>query len=44
MDKIDSINRLLKGNDYKLEIIDLFDSSNNPCGTKVIIQLKNNKE
>ena len=44
MDKIDSINRLLQGNDYKLEIIDLFDSSNIPCGTRVSIQLKNSIE
>lgn len=44
MDKIESINKLLKGNDYKLEIVDLTDVTNNPCGTKIIIQLKNSKE
>lgn len=44
MDKIESLNKLLRGNDYKLEIVDLFDGDNNPLGTKIIIQLKNSKE
>ncbi|MBI3519589.1 MAG: hypothetical protein HY062_09570 [Bacteroidetes bacterium] len=44
MDKIESLNKLLKGNDYKLDIVDLFDELNNPSGTKIIIQLKNSKE
>ncbi|MES2513851.1 MAG: LamG-like jellyroll fold domain-containing protein [Bacteroidota bacterium] len=44
MDKIESINRLLQGNDYKLDIVDLYDETNDPAGTKIIIQLKNSKE
>jgi heme/copper-type cytochrome/quinol oxidase subunit 2 len=44
MDKIESINKLLQGNDYKLDIVDLFDLTNTPNGTKIIIQLKNSKE
>lgn len=44
MDKIESINKLLRVNDYKLNIIDLFDSNRNPMGTKISIQLKNSKE
>jgi two-component sensor histidine kinase len=44
MDKIESINKLLQGNDYKVEIKDLHDEQQNPLGTKIIIQLKNSKE
>lgn len=43
-DKLESINRLMKSNDYKMEIMDLTDANNNPVGTKVIIQLKNSME
>jgi hypothetical protein len=44
MDKIESINKLLKENDYKLEIIDLFDDAGKQAGTKVVLQLKNSKQ
>ncbi|MES2133463.1 MAG: histidine kinase, partial [Bacteroidota bacterium] len=44
MDKIESINKLLKGNDYKLDIVDLFDDKHQPAGTKIVIQLKNSRE
>ncbi len=44
MDKIESINKLLRGNDYKLDIKDLHDEDHKPSGTKIIIQLKNSKE
>ena len=44
MDKMKTFNRLLKENDYQLEIIDLYDTLRQPAGTKVIIQLKNSKQ
>lgn len=44
MAKIESINKLFQENDYKLEIIDLFDLNGQPIGTKISIQLKNSKE
>ena len=44
MDKIETINKMLDENNYKLEIIDLFDDKHNSRGTKIIIQLKNSKE
>lgn len=44
MDKIDTINKLLKENDYRLEIIDLYDADQQPAGTKVVIQLKDSKQ
>jgi two-component sensor histidine kinase len=44
LDKIESLNKLMRHNDYKLDIKDLYDEQNNPSGTTVIIQLKNSKE
>lgn len=44
MDKIESINKLLQGNDYKLDIVDMYNDTHEPTGTKIIIQLKNSKE
>lgn len=44
MDKIDSINRLMKDNGYKLEIVDLFDEHQQAAGTRVVIQLKDSKQ
>lgn len=41
MDKVQSTNELRNSNDYKLEIVDLFNSHNQASGTKVIIQLLN---
>lgn len=43
-DKLDSINKLLRGNDYRLEIVDLKDSEGDATGTKIILQLKNYEE
>jgi two-component sensor histidine kinase len=43
MDKIESINRLMKENDYRLEIIDLFDDAGKQAGTKVVLRLKDSK-
>jgi len=41
LDKVQSTNELRNNTDYKLEIVDLFDSRNQAAGTKVIIQLLN---
>ena len=43
-DKLDIINKLLNGNDYKLQIIDLVDKHNKPSGTKIKIQLAYTEE
>lgn len=43
MDKMDTLNKLLKENDYRLEIIDLYDTEQQPAGTKVVIHLKDSK-
>lgn len=43
-DKLDSINKLLQGDDYCLEIVDLKNSAGDATGTKIILQLKNIEE
>lgn len=43
MDKMDTLNKLLKENDYRLEIVDLYDTEQQPAGTKVVIHLKDSK-
>lgn len=40
-DKIESVNELRNSNDFKLEIVDLFDEKHASAGTKIIIQLLN---
>lgn len=40
-DKIESINQLRHSQDFKLEIIDLYNEKGLPAGTKIIIQLLN---
>ncbi|PBQ30854.1 hypothetical protein CNR22_03380 [Sphingobacteriaceae bacterium] len=42
LDKIESINLLRNSGDFKLEIVDLFNADNTPCGTKVLIRLTHN--
>lgn len=44
VDKIESLNRLYKTSNYKMEIIDLIDDSGNQIGTKIRIQLDTIKE
>jgi LytS/YehU family sensor histidine kinase len=41
VDKIDSLNRLYKTSNYKIEIIDLFNENKEQIGTKIKIQLDN---
>lgn len=44
MDKIETINRLLQANDYKLTIIDLFSEEGHPSGTKIVLEMRNSKD
>jgi hypothetical protein len=44
LDKIESLNRLSKTKNYKLEVEDLRDMNKNSIGTKITIQLENIKE
>jgi hypothetical protein len=41
MDKLESINKLTNTTIHKLEILDLKDENQTPCGTRIIIQLLN---
>lgn len=44
LDKIDTLNRLSKTSNYKIEIIDLNDNLGNKSGTKIVIHLDNLRE
>ncbi|MBL7934712.1 MAG: histidine kinase, partial [Bacteroidia bacterium] len=43
-DKIESLNKMFNTVNYKMNIVDLYDSNNSQIGTKVILQLDNVKE
>lgn len=42
-DKVENLNRLSGNANFKIQIIDLFDERKQPCGTKIIIQLNDDK-